>query len=58
ARANGWWLPAIVSHPKDDWGHGECCVELCISWGEEYVSRWFKIRAEAYDYLIDIAPHC
>lgn len=58
AQANGWYLPAIISRPKDDWGHGDCCVELCISWGDGYLSRWFKTWAEAGDYLIEIAPHC
>lgn len=58
ARTNGWYLPTIIAHLKDDWGHGDCCVELCIDWGGGYLSRWFKTRADASDYLIDIAPKC
>lgn len=59
ARANNWWLPTIIKHQKDDWGHGDCSVELCLDWGEGgYVFRWFKTWSEATDYLIEIAPRC
>ena len=57
-REMGWYETTIISHPKDDWGHGDCCVELCIGYKDRYLSRWFKTRAEALDYLIDIAPRC
>jgi len=58
AKANKYCLPAIIKHPKDDWGYGTRHVELCLNWGDGYVSRWFDTWAEAADYLIDIAPKC
>ena len=54
----GWYLTTIIPLPKDDWGHGDCCVELCIGAKDGYLPRWFKTWADAGDYLIDIAPHC
>lgn len=57
-REMGWYKTVILMHPKDDWGHGDCCVELCIGQERSYLSRWFKTREEAGDYLIEIAPHC
>lgn len=57
-REMGWYLTVIDTHPKDDWGYGDCCVELCIGQEGRYLSRWFRTRADAGDYLIDIAPHC
>lgn len=59
ARANNWYEPCILKHLQDDWGHGDCTVELCLDWGEgEHVSRWFRSWGEATDYLIEIAPKC
>ncbi|MBA7545498.1 hypothetical protein ES705_37867 [subsurface metagenome] len=58
AQVESWGLPAVILHPKDDWGHGECCVELSLDWGNGYVHRWFRNWAETTDYLIEIAPHC